>query len=131
MVPPGGFLSAAHLDGHLVCSGNLMVASDHRCAVDLARNALLVLESESCGKCVYCREGTIQMVEILSDILEGRGKPDDLSVLTDLGKAMKDGAFCAFGRKAPDPVLSTIRDFREEYEAHIKEQKCLATRSNS
>jgi NADH:ubiquinone oxidoreductase subunit F (NADH-binding) len=108
-----------------------MVASDLRCALDLARNALLVLESESCGKCVYCREGTIQMVDILSDILDGRGKPDDLSVLVDLGTAMKDGAFCAYGRKAPDPVLSTIRDFREEYEAHIKEQRCLATRSNS
>jgi NADH-quinone oxidoreductase subunit F len=129
--PAGGFLSAAHLDEPLVCSGDLMVASDHRCSVDLARNALLVLEGESCGKCVYCREGTIQIAEILSDILEGRGKPDDLSVLTDLSKTMKDGAFCAFGRKAPDPALSTIRDFREEYEAHIKEQRCLATRSNS
>ena len=127
----GSFLSAAHLDEPLVSSGDLMVASDHRCAVDLARDALLIIESESCGKCVYCREGTIQMVEILSDILEGRGKPDDLSVLADLGKAMKDGAFCAFGRNAPDPVLSTIRDFRIEYEAHIKEQRCLAMRSNS
>jgi NADH:ubiquinone oxidoreductase subunit F (NADH-binding) len=129
--PTGGFLSAAHLEEPLLCSGNLTIVSDHRCAVDLARDALLIVESESCGKCVYCREGTIQMKEILSDILEGRGKPDDLLVLTDLGNAMKDGAFCAFGRKAPDPVLSTIRDFREEYEVHIKEQRCLATRSNS
>jgi NADH-quinone oxidoreductase subunit F len=129
--PTGSFLSAAYLDEPLVCSGDLMVAADRRCAVDLARDALSVFERESCGKCVYCREGTIQMKEILSDILEGRGKPDDLLVLTDLGKAMKDGAFCEFGRKAPDPVLSTIRDFREEYEVHIKEQRCVTTRSNS
>jgi NADH-quinone oxidoreductase subunit F len=129
--PIGGFLSAAHLDESLVCSRDLMVVSDRRCAVDLAKEALLVLERESCGKCVYCREGTIQMVEILTDILEGRGKPDDLSVLADLCRAMKEGAFCTFGRSAPDPVLSTIQDFRDEYEVHIKEQKCLVTRSNS
>jgi NADH-quinone oxidoreductase subunit F len=128
--PTGGFLSAAHLDTTVV-GGTIFVVADDKCAVELARGTLSLIESESCGKCVYCREGTIQMVEILSDILEGRGKPDDLLVLTDLGNAMKDGAFCAFGRKAPDPVLSTIRDFCEEYEAHIKEQRCLVTRSNS
>jgi len=135
--PTGGWLSAGYLDisvdyehltaaGSIMGSGSLIVADSHACAVDLAKQSLLFIQAESCGKCVFCREGTIQMAEILTDISEGRGNPHDIDLLLKLGEGMKVGSLCALGRTAPNPVLTTIRDFREEYEAHIKENRCPA-----
>jgi NADH-quinone oxidoreductase subunit F len=133
----GGWLAADYLDtavdyedltkaGSIMGSGSLVVAGSRACAVDLARHSLSFIETESCGKCVFCREGTMQLAEILTDITEGRGRNDDIQVLIEVGEAMKLGAFCSFGRTAPNPVLTTIRDFRGEYEAHIKDHKCPA-----
>ena len=135
--PTGGWIAADKLDtpldfedmeaaGSIIGSGSLVVADDSHCAVELADKVLGFIETESCGKCVYCREGTMQLAEIVKDITEGRGEQDDLSILVDLGEAMKQGAFCSFGKTAPNPVLTTIRDFRDEYEAHIKERRCPA-----
>jgi NADH-quinone oxidoreductase subunit F/NADP-reducing hydrogenase subunit HndC len=81
---------------------------------------------ESCGKCTPCREGTKRMLEILTDITEGRGKDGDIERLQTLARSIKAGALCALGQTAPNPVLSTIRYFRDEYEAHIKEKRCPA-----
>jgi NADH-quinone oxidoreductase subunit F len=92
----------------------------------LAHRVLGFIERESCGKCVYCREGTMQLAEMVLDITEGRGTHEDLDILVDLGNAMKQGSFCSFGKSAPNPVLTTIRNFRDEYEAHIKEHRCPA-----
>ncbi len=133
--PTGGWLPADALDlpfdyeplaaaGSIMGSGSLNVADSRACAVDLARRSLLFTQSESCGKCVFCREGSMQMAEILTDISEGKGRPHDIDLLLKLGVGMNSGAFCAFGRTAPNPVLTTIRDFREEYEAHIREMRC-------
>ena len=135
--PTGGWLSAGYLDlpfdyeplaaaGSIMGSGSLNVANSHACAVDLAKRSLFFTEAESCGKCVFCREGSMQMAEILADISEGKGRPRDIDLLLKLGAGMKLGAFCTFGRTAPNPVLTTVRDFREEYEAHVKEQQCPA-----
>jgi NADH:ubiquinone oxidoreductase subunit F (NADH-binding) len=135
--PTGGWLSASFLDlsvdcehltaaGSLMGSGSLIVVDSRACAVDLAKASLVFAQAESCGKCVFCREGTMQMAEILTDISEGRGRPHDIDLLLKLGEGMKLGAFCALGRTAPNPVLTTLRDFREEYEAHVKEKQCPA-----
>ena len=135
--PTGGWLSEEFLDiavdydslsssGTIMGSGSLMVADSKSCAVDLARHSLSFIETESCGKCVFCREGTMQLAEILTDISEGRGRPNDIDLLVELGGAMQIGSFCNFGKSAPNPVLTTIRNFREEYEAHIKGKKCPA-----
>ena len=134
--PTGGWLSSEFLDtaadyedlkaaGSMMGSGSLIVADNNACAVDLARHCLSFIEKESCGKCVFGREGTMQLAEILTDLTEGRGKSKDIELLVDLGKAMKIGAFCSFGKTAPDPVLTTIRDFRQEYEDHVRKKKCL------
>jgi NADH:ubiquinone oxidoreductase subunit F (NADH-binding) len=135
--PTGGWLPANALDlpfdyehltaaGSIMGSGSMIVADSSACAVDLAKHSLFFLQAESCGKCVFCREGTIQMAEILTDISEGRGKPHDIDLLLKLGAGMKLGALCALGRTAPNPVLTTITHFRGEYEAHIKEMRCPA-----
>jgi NADH:ubiquinone oxidoreductase subunit F (NADH-binding) len=135
--PTGGWLSSNALDlafdyepltaaGSIMGSGSLNVADSHACAVDLAKRSLFFTQAESCGKCVFCREGTMQLAEILTDISEGRGRPHDIDLLLKLGEGMKLGAFCALGRTAPNPVLTTIRDFREEYETHVKKQQCPA-----
>jgi ferredoxin len=81
---------------------------------------------ESCGKCTACREGTKRMANILEEITHGRGKEEDLQRLEQLGRTTRNGALCALGRTAPNPVLTTLRYFRDEYEAHIKDQKCPA-----
>ena len=94
--------------------------------VDFARYFLDFAEKESCGKCVPCRLGTKQMLTILEDIVEGRGKPEDIELLEELGEAVKAGSLCGLGQTAPNPVLTTIRYFREEYEAHIFDKSCPA-----
>jgi len=135
--PTGGFLPAGALDfpvdyehltdaGSIMGSGGVIVADSDTCMVDLAKKSLSFAQAESCGECVFCREGTTQMLEILTDITEGRGKPDDLDLLLELGEGAKLGSLCALGRTAPNPVLTTIQNFREEYEAHIKRKQCPA-----
>ena len=135
--PSGGCLPASALDlpvdyeqlaaaGSIMGSGGMIVADSDTCMVDLAKYFLSFTQAESCGKCVLCREGTMQMLEILTDITEGRGKPEDIDLLLELGEAIKLGSLCALGGTAPNPVLTTIRYFQEEYEAHINEKRCPA-----
>ena len=116
-------LSAA---GTIMGSGGVVVMDETTCMVDFARYLLDFAEKESCGKCVPCRLGTKQMRTILEDIVEGRGKPEDIDLLEELGGAVKSGSLCGLGQTAPNPVLSTLRYFRDEYEAHIHENKCPA-----
>ena len=135
--PTGGYLPASSLDlpvdyehllaaGTIMGSGSILVIDDDACIVDQAKRSLSFIQSESCGKCVFCREGTMQMADILADITEGRGKTHDLDLLLELGEGLKLGSQCDLGRTAPNPVLTAIRYFREELEAHIKDRKCQA-----
>jgi len=96
------------------------------CMVDIAKYFISFLEGESCGKCVPCREGLKRMSQILKDITEGRGREGDIELLGEMSQFLIDGALCGLGNTAPNPVLSTIRHFRDEYEAHIKDKKCPA-----
>ncbi|MDD5712975.1 MAG: NADH-ubiquinone oxidoreductase-F iron-sulfur binding region domain-containing protein, partial [Smithellaceae bacterium] len=98
-----------------------------KCAVDLARFFMDFCQDESCGKCTPCREGTKRMLEILTNITLGKGKPGDIELLQEMGSIIKDSALCGLGQTAPNPVLSTIRYFRKEYEEHIFEHRCNAT----
>jgi NADH-quinone oxidoreductase subunit F len=109
----------------------MIVVDSQTCMVDLARYFLSFTQAESCGKCVICREGTLQMLKILEDITEGRGKEEDIDLLLELAKAIQAGSLCALGGTSPNPVLTTIRYFREEYEAHIKEKRCPAVSCKS
>jgi NADP-reducing hydrogenase subunit HndC len=104
----------------------MVVMDDATCMVDMAKFFLAFTEDESCGKCVPCRVGTKRMLEILTRITEGRGGRDDIEKLLELGDTIKMGSLCGLGRSAPFPVLSTIRFFRDEYEAHIKDGVCPA-----
>jgi len=135
--PSGGCLPESLLDtpidydslisaGAIMGSGGLVVMDEESCMVDVAKFFLTFTQSESCGKCTPCREGTKRMLEILTDITEGRGKEGDIERLQDLATHIKAGALCALGQTAPNPVLSTIRFFRDEYEAHIREHRCPA-----
>jgi NADH-quinone oxidoreductase subunit F len=135
--PTGGWLAGADLDlpldyehlkesGHILGSGSIYVADESACAVDLAKNALLWIENESCGKCVFCREGTLQFSLMLTDITEGMGKKEDVEVLEEFGEGMKEGAFCNLGRTAANPVLTTIKYFKDEYIEHIINHNCPA-----
>jgi ferredoxin len=94
--------------------------------VDVSKYFLNFLRDESCGKCLSCREGTQRMWEIVSDITEGKGKEGDLALLESLARAVKDASMCGLGQTAANPVLSTLRYFREEYEAHIRDKRCPA-----
>ena len=107
-------------------SGGMIVMDDRTCMVDVAKYFINFLKDESCGKCTPCREGTRRMLEILTDITEGRGREGDIELLEDMGKTIVDSALCALGGTAPNPVLTTIRYFREEYEEHIKNKRCPA-----
>ena len=97
------------------------VFDSEACMVDAAKDAMEYIQAQSCGKCSLCREGSLQMLAVLEDIAENRGKPRDLELLTDLGREMKRGCLCAFGRTAPNPVLSSIEHFRGEYVKRINE----------
>ena len=112
--------------GTIMGSGGVVVMDETTCMVDFARYFLDFAEKESCGKCVPCRLGTKQMLTILEDIVAGHGKPGDIELLEELAVAVKAGSLCGLGQTAPNPVLTTIKYFREEYEAHIYEKKCYS-----
>ena len=135
--PSGGCIPEEQLDmkvdfdelakaGSMMGSGGMIVMDEDTCMVDVARYFLDFLTDESCGKCVPCREGIRQMLKILTNISEGKGKEGDIELLEELSGVTKDASLCALGKSAPNPVLSTIRYFRDEYEAHIKEKRCPA-----
>jgi NADH-quinone oxidoreductase subunit F len=96
------------------------------CMVEVARFFMSFIQSESCGKCVPCREGTRRMLEILTKITEGRGTEEDVALLEELALAVKETALCGLGKTAPNPVLTTLRYFRDEYMAHVRERRCPA-----
>ncbi len=112
--------------GSMMGSGGMIVMDEDNCMVDVARYFVEFLEDESCGKCVPCREGVKRMREVLNDICEGNGKEGQVDLLEELSEAIIDGSLCALGTTAPNPVLSTIRYFREEYDAHIRDKWCPA-----
>jgi NADH-quinone oxidoreductase subunit F len=135
--PSGGCLPESFLDtpvdyetlakaGSIVGSGGMVVMDEENCMVDVARYFLTFTQLESCGKCIQCRWGTKQMLDILNDIVAGKGKEGDIDLLLEVGEAVKNGSLCQLGGTAPNPVLTTIRYFRDEYEAHIKEKHCPA-----
>ena len=112
--------------GSMMGSGGMIVMDEDTCMVDVAKYFVKFLTEESCGKCVPCREGLDRMLDILTDITEGRGKEEDIELMEELGGVIKEASLCALGGTAPNPVLSTIRYFRDEYEAHIREKRCPA-----
>ncbi len=112
--------------GSMMGSGGMIVMDEDTCMVDVARYFINFLMEESCGKCVPCREGLLHMGEILTDITEGRGRMEDLDLIQDLSEVLKDASLCGLGKTAPNPVMSTLKYFRDEYEAHIKDHKCPA-----
>ncbi len=135
--PSGGCIPREHLNveldyeslqelGAIMGSGGLIVMDDETCMVDVARFFIEFVQEESCGKCVPCRVGTKRMLEILDRICEGRGEMEDLDRLEKLGRYIKDGSLCGLGQTAPNPVLSTLRHFREEYVQHIRDKHCVA-----
>ncbi len=135
--PSGGCIPESMLDlpvdfdtlkqyGAMMGSGGMIVMDDRSCMVEVARYYVNFLCGESCGKCTPCREGLKQMLAILEDICHGKGTMEDLDLLETLGETMKDSSLCALGQSAPNPVLTTLKYFREEYEAHILEHRCPA-----
>lgn len=133
--PSGGCLTKAQLDlpldfdslkkaGAMIGSGGLVVMDENTCMVEVARFFMSFTQNESCGKCVPCREGTKRMLEILEDIVAGKGKPEDIDMLLELADTISSTALCGLGKTAPCPVVSTIRNFRDEYEVHIVDKKC-------
>jgi NADH-quinone oxidoreductase subunit F len=137
--PSGGCLTQQHLDlgldfdslrqvGAMVGSGGLVVMNQGTCMVSIARYFMEFTQLESCGKCVLCREGTRQLLSLLDDIIEGRGTAETLELLQQLGTAVGKGSLCGLGKTAPNPVLSTMRYFRKEYEEHVFDKLCRAGR---
>jgi NADH-quinone oxidoreductase subunit F len=135
--PSGGCIPESSLDlpvdfdqltkvGSMMGSGGMIVMDENSCMVDIAKYFINFLEGESCGKCVPCREGLKRMSQILTDITGGRGTEGDIELLERLSAAITDSSLCALGSTAPNPVLSTIRYFRDEYEAHIRDKRCPA-----
>jgi NADH-quinone oxidoreductase subunit F len=114
--------------GAIMGSGGLVVLDDRDCMVDIARFFLKFTQAESCGKCTFCRIGTKRMLEILERLCEGKGRTDDLEKLETLADHVGRGSLCGLGQTAPNPVLTTLRYFREEYEAHLRERRCPAGR---
>ena len=135
--PSGGCVPAPYLDvpldydsvpkiGAIMGSGGLIIMDQATCMVDIARFFTDFVQTESCGKCAPCRVGTRRMLEILNRIVAGDGRPEDLDTLIELGEAIRETSLCGLGQTAPNPVLSTIRHFRQEYEAHLTERRCPA-----
>lgn len=112
--------------GSMVGSGGMVVMDERTCMVDVAKYFLKFLQDESCGKCVPCRVGVDRMLEIVTDITEGRGSREQIDLLEDLAETVAQASLCALGKTAPNPVLSTLRYFRDEYKAHIDEKRCPA-----
>jgi len=136
--PSGGCLPVEHLNtpteyeaitqaGAIMGSGGLIVMDEDTCMVDMARYFMDFCQDESCGKCTPCRVGTRRMLQILERICQGQGREGDIELLEDLAQSIKDAALCGLGQTAPNPVLSTIRYFRDEYQAHIRERRCPAS----
>ena len=117
--------------GAIMGSGGMIVMDEKTCMVDMAKFFMDFTSKESCGKCVPCRIGTTRMLEILQRIVKGEGQESDIETLVELGEAIKTGALCGLGNSAPNPVLTTIKYFREEYEAHINEKKCPAKKCSA
>ncbi len=137
--PSGGCVPEQYLDipvdyeeiakvGAIMGSGGVIVMDHETCMVDMARFFMDFVQDESCGKCTPCREGTRRLLEILEKLCEGRGEPGDLETLEELSRIIKESSLCGLGQTGPNPVLSTLRYFREEYEAHIFEKRCPAKR---
>jgi len=135
--PSGGCLPVDNFDlpidfdvlyeaGSMIGSGGMVVMDEESCMVDVAKYFLTFLQDESCGKCLPCRVGIDRMLEIITDITDGRGRPEQLDLLEDLADTIAQTALCGLGKTAPNPVLSTLRYFRSEYAAHINEKKCPA-----
>lgn len=135
--PSGGCLTREHFDlpldydslqkvGAMVGSGGLVVMGEDTCMVEVAKFFMGFVQNESCGKCVPCREGTRRMLELLNRIASGTGTEEDLALLEELALIVKDGSLCGLGKTAPNPVLTTLRYFRSEYEAHVRDKKCPA-----
>jgi NADH:ubiquinone oxidoreductase subunit F (NADH-binding)/NAD-dependent dihydropyrimidine dehydrogenase PreA subunit/(2Fe-2S) ferredoxin len=135
--PSGGFIPESSIDlpvdyeslahaGSIMGSGGMVVVDEDTCMVDITKFFLTFTQAESCGKCIPCRWGTKQMLDILVDITEGRGRPGDIELLQELAEAVKDDSLCGLGQTAPNPVLTSIRYFRDEYEKHISEKYCSA-----
>lgn len=133
--PSGGCLMENHLDisldfdslkkmGAMIGSGGLVIMDEDTCMVEVARFFMNFTQNESCGKCVPCREGTKRMLEILEDVVSGKGTMEQLDILQELGEAITDTALCGLGKSAALPVLSTLRLFRDEYEEHVLQKKC-------
>jgi NAD-dependent dihydropyrimidine dehydrogenase PreA subunit len=112
--------------GSMMGSGGMIVMDERTCMVDVARYFLNFLREESCGKCTPCREGIVRSLEVLERICNGAGQPDDIGLLEELGELLQGFSLCGLGQTAANPVLSTIRYFRDEYEAHIRDHKCPA-----
>jgi len=135
--PSGGCLPAKFLDtpvdydslkaaGSMMGSGGMVVMDESTCMVDIARYFLDFTQKESCGQCTLCKLGTKQMLNLLEEITEGKGQPGDIDLLLEIGEAVNAGSLCGLGQSAANPVLTTIKYFREEYEAHINEKRCPA-----
>ncbi len=122
---PVDFDSLEHAGG-MMGSGGMVILDEDNCMVETARYFLEFTRNESCGKCTFCRLGTVQMLDILDDITRGKGKTDDLKLIEELAKDIKEGSLCGLGQSAPNPILTTLRYFKEEYEAHIIEKRCPA-----
>lgn len=117
--------------GAIMGSGGMIVMDENTCMVDMAKFFMDFTSKESCGKCVPCRIGTTRMLEILRAICDGNGNPEDIDTLVELGESIKVGALCGLGNSAPNPVLTTVKYFRDEYEAHINEKRCPAKKCTS
>jgi NADP-reducing hydrogenase subunit HndC len=135
--PSGGFIPESLLDlpvdyeeltkvGSMMGSGGMLITDEENCMVDMAKYFLTFTQDESCGKCIPCREGTKRMLDILDRITMGEGKEEDLLYLEELSNMVVESSLCALGGSAPNPVLTTLKYFREEYETHVKEKKCPA-----
>jgi NADH-quinone oxidoreductase subunit F len=135
--PSGGCIPASLADtridyeelastGSIMGSGGFVVLDDRDCAVDIARYFLHFTQNESCGKCTFCRVGTKRMLEILERICAGKGKERDLETLDELSRYIRKGSLCGLGQTASNPVITTLRYFRDEYEAHVRDKRCPA-----
>ncbi len=135
--PSGGCLTEQHMDliidfdslasaGAMMGSGGLVVMDDKACMIEVARFFMNFTQKESCGKCVPCREGTKRMLEIMEKIVDGRGSMEDIELLEDLSETVTVGSLCGLGKTAANPILTTLRYFRDEYISHVRDKKCPA-----